>query len=121
MHEMSIAEGIIDIVERTAQQHQVAQVKEVRISVGELSGVDIESLQFAWSSVTRGGVAQGATLVIERPPGQAWCMDCSVTVPLKQYGQACPKCQGYHLTPTGGTEMRVIDIVPADDPTSEAT
>ena len=114
MHELSIAEGVIEIVQRTAQPNHVNRVKSVRIAVGELAGVDIVSLRFAWHSVTQNGCAQGAELVIDRPPGKAWCMDCSLEVPLKRYGEACPHCGGYHLTATGGTELKVIDIV-ADD------
>ncbi len=115
MHEMSIAEGIMEVVERTARNHEVSRVKSVTIEVGELAGVDIPSLEFAWSSVTAAGPAAGAKLIIERPAGTAWCMDCSETVALHKYGDACPKCGGYLLTPTGGTEMRVLSIIPADD------
>lgn len=111
MHELSIAEGIIEVVERTAQQNGVARVKKVRIAVGELAGVDIPSLRFAWDSVTKMGVAQGAELEIERPLGQAWCMDCSVAVPLKKFGDPCPHCGGFHLTPTGGRDMRVLELI----------
>ena len=53
MHELSIAEGIIEIVERTAKSNNVNRVKSVRIAVGELAGVDIDCLRFAWQSVTR--------------------------------------------------------------------
>lgn len=115
MHEMSIAEGIIDIVETTARNNDVSRVKAVRISVGKLAGVDIPSLEFAWTSVTRGGPAEGARLDIERPDGQAWCLDCAKTIPLEKFGDPCPTCGGYHLTATGGTDMRVVDIVPDDD------
>lgn len=122
MHEMSIAEGIIEVVERTARANQVNRVKSVTIEVGELAGVDIPSLEFAWKSVTLQGPAEGATLKIERPAGVAWCMDCSQSVPFHKYGDACPLCGGYHLTPTGGTEMRVVSFVPVDDePADEAT
>lgn len=114
MHEMSIAEGIIEILERTAGRSGVTRVKEVRIEVGELAGVDISSLEFAWVSVTRGGPAEGSRLVIERPRGEAWCLDCAKTVPLAKYGDPCPVCGGFHLAATGGTEMRVIDFVPED-------
>lgn len=114
MHELSIAEGIIDIVEQTARTNNVRHVKSVRIAVGELAGVDIESLRFAWQSVTRGGCAKNASLIIDRPAGMAWCMDCAKEVPLKRYGDACPHCGRYHLTATSGTELRVIDII-ADD------
>ena len=31
--------------------------------------------------------------------------------PLKHYGDPCPKCGGYKLAATGGTDMRVVDIV----------
>lgn len=76
MHELSIAEGIIEIVERTANANQVQHVKTVRVSIGELAGVDIPSLEFAWQSVRKGGVAQNAELEIERPNGEAWCLQC---------------------------------------------
>ena len=45
MHELSIAEGIIEIVERTAAANNVGRVKKVRVAIGELAGVDIPSLE----------------------------------------------------------------------------
>ncbi|MDO5530918.1 hydrogenase maturation nickel metallochaperone HypA [Sutterella sp.] len=115
MHELSLAEGILEIVERTARANDVKRVRTVRIAVGELAGVDIPSLEFAWESVRKGGVAATAPLAIERPAGEAWCMTCEATVPLKQYGDACPKCGGFRLMATGGTEMRVLEIIEATD------
>lgn len=111
MHELSIAEGIIEVVERTARQNNVTSVKKVRVAIGRLAGVDIPSLRFAWESVTKMGVARAAELEIDQPEGQAWCMDCSKTVPLNNFGEPCPHCGGFHLTPTGGKEMRVIDLI----------
>ncbi len=115
MHEMSIAEGIIEVVERTAKAHHIKRLKRVTIQVGELAGVDIPSLEFAWKSVAAGGAAADAELNIERPQGTAWCMDCCKTVALHKYGDACPECGGYLLTPNGGNEMRVVSIVPNDE------
>ena len=51
MHELSIAEGIIEVVERTARQNEVTRVKKVRVAIGELAGVDIPSLRFAWARI----------------------------------------------------------------------
>mgnify|MGYP000482461702 CR=1 FL=1 len=113
MHEMSIAEGIIEIVERTAGRSGVTRVKEVRIEVGELARGRHPVLEFAWVSVTRGGPAE-AQLVIERPRERPGGLDCAKTVPLAKYGDPCPVCGGVHLAATGGTEMRVIDFVPED-------
>ena len=90
MHELSIAEGIIEIVERTANANHVRHVKTVRVSIGELAGVDIPSLEFAWQSVRKGGVAQNAELEIERPNGEAWCLQCQKTFRIHRYGDPCP-------------------------------
>ena len=111
MHELSIAEGIIEIVERTAAANDVRSVRAVRVAIGELAGVDIPSLEFAWESVRKGGVAENAVLEIERPKGEAWCLDCCRTVPMARYGDPCPICGGYRLTATGGTERRVIEFI----------
>ena len=97
MHELSIAEGIIEIVERTANANHVRHVKTVRVSIGELAGVDIPSLEFAWQSVRKGGVAQNAELEIERPNGEAWCLQCQKNIPLHRYGDPCPDCGGSRL------------------------
>ena len=69
-------------------------MKTVRVSIGELAGVDIPSLEFAWQSVRKGGVAQNAELEIERPNGEAWCLQCQKTIPLHRYGDPCPDCGG---------------------------
>ena len=114
MHELSIAEGIAEVVERTAEKNAIDAISSVRVSIGELAGVDTDALLFAWQSVASAGLLKGASLQIERTAGEAWCTDCEKTVPLKAYGDACPACGGYHLIATAGTEMRVIDFVPKE-------
>ncbi len=113
MHEVSIAEGIAEVVEKTAAKNAIKAISSVRVAIGELAGVDCEALLFAWASVSETDLLRGAKLEIERIEGIAWCTDCEKNVPLKRYGNACPLCGGYHLLATAGTEMRVIDFVPA--------
>ena len=114
MHELSIAEGIIDVVTKTARTNSLNKIKTVRVAIGELAGVEIEALRFAWITARLDSVADSAELIIERPKGEAWCMDCAKTVPLPRYGEPCPFCGGYHLTATGGTELKVLEIVGED-------
>ena len=64
MHEVSLAEGVIDVVERAAEGAHATAVSEVRVAVGELSNVEIEALAFAFESVKKGTVANNAKLVI---------------------------------------------------------
>ena len=110
MHEVSLAEGIIEIVERTARNAGAKSVSEVTVAVGELSNVEIPALEFAFESVKKGTLADAARLVIERPRGMAWCMNCGREVELARFGNPCPICGGFQLTPTQGRDMRVVDI-----------
>ncbi len=116
MHEVSIAEGIVSAVEQSVPEG--TPVLSVRVAVGELAGVDVEALLFAWESVRKGTAMQRAALVIERPPGKAWCMQCAKDVPLHRHGDACPFCGGYQLLPTQGHELQVLDVEIPDDSSS---
>ena len=121
MHEVSLAEGVIDVVERAAEGAHATAVSEVRVAVGELSNVEIEALAFAFESVKKGTVANNAKLVINRPEGRAWFMTCQKDVPYHRFGDACPICGGYQVVVSGGRDMRVVDIkasTPEDSDTS---
>jgi hydrogenase nickel incorporation protein HypA/HybF len=110
MHEMSLAESVLQIVADTARRHHASRVRAVRLAIGKLSHVDPEALAFAFEVVTRRSVADGARLEIDATDGAAWCMQCCDAVALDRLGDACPRCGGYQLQVTGGDEMRVRDI-----------
>lgn len=111
MHEVSIAEGILSVVEDAAERNNCSKVKKVVVAVGELAGVDVDALFFAWQSVRRDSICSEAELVVQRPAGQAWCMNCAKNVPISKFGDACPDCGGYQLMPTQGTELKVLEII----------
>jgi hydrogenase nickel incorporation protein HypA/HybF len=111
MHEMSLAEGILQIVEDTAAKQGFRRVTEVRLEIGALSGVEVEALNFCLDVVFKDSVAEGARLVLERLPGQGWCLTCSQAVEISALYDACPNCGGYQVQATGGTEMRVKDLL----------
>lgn len=110
MHEMSIAEGILQIVEETARTQGIKRVRSVRLEIGQLSSVEVEALRFCFDAVVRETVAQDARLEIDAVPGEGWCMQCAQTVPLAALYEACPRCGSHQVQPTAGTEMRVKDM-----------
>jgi hydrogenase nickel incorporation protein HypA/HybF len=110
MHEMSLCEGILQIVEDTARANGAARVTMVRLEVGRFSGAEIGALRFCFDAVTRGTLAEGAALEIDEAPGTALCFDCGETVELVERLDPCPRCGGGRLMPQGGDEMRVKDM-----------
>lgn len=110
MHEMSLAEGVLQVIEEAARKDQFQQVSTVWLEIGQLSGVEPQAMAFCFDAVTRGSVADGARLEILTLPGQAWCMACAKTVPMTEVFGECPDCGGFQLQVTGGTEMRIKEL-----------
>ena len=110
MHEMSLAEGVLQLIEDAARQQEFAKVTTVWLEIGQLAGVEVEAMSFCFDAVTRGSIADGARLEIISAPGSGWCMQCSMTVPLSEVFGACPQCGKHQVQITGGTEMRVKEL-----------
>jgi hydrogenase nickel incorporation protein HypA/HybF len=110
MHEMALAESIVQIVEDTARSSAARAVRAVWLELGALSHVEHEALRFSFDVVVRGTVAEGARLEVVTTPGRAWCMPCGETVDLARLGDACPRCGSHQLQVTQGEEMRVREI-----------
>ncbi|GAB4170974.1 MAG: hydrogenase maturation nickel metallochaperone HypA [Rhodocyclaceae bacterium] len=110
MHEMSLAQGVLDIIEEQAAKERFSRCRAVCLEIGVLSGVEVEAMRFCFDAVTRGSLAEGAALEIVATPGSAWCMQCAASVTIAERYGACPRCGGWQLQVNGGTQMRVRDL-----------
>lgn len=110
MHEMSLAEGVLQLIEDAARKDKFSKVTTVWLEIGQLSGVEPEAMAFCFDAVTRDSLAQGARLEIIALAGAGWCMACAQTVAMTEVFGECPQCGGYQLQVTGGTEMRVKEL-----------
>ena len=107
MHELSIAMGIIDIARQEADKAGVGHFDGIELVIGELSGVEMASFDFAWQQAIKGTVLEGACLEIDRPPGKAMCLDCGSHFALARIYDLCPQCQSYFKEIVSGKELRV--------------
>jgi hydrogenase nickel incorporation protein HypA/HybF len=110
MHEMSLVEGMREILEDQARAHSVDRITRVRVEIGRFAGVEKPALEFAWDVVMRGSKAEGAELIMLDLPGRAMCFDCAHEVEIDDRLSPCPDCGGGKLMPTGGDEMRIKDL-----------
>jgi hydrogenase nickel incorporation protein HypA/HybF len=110
MHEMSICEGILQVLEQQAGPQGYRRVKTVWLEIGGLAGVEVDALRFGFDVVMKGSLAENARLEIIDIPAEAWCMQCSKAVPVKQRFDACPYCQGHQLQVTGGEQLRIKEL-----------
>ncbi len=110
MHEMSLCEGIVQVLEDQAEAQHYTRVKQVWLEIGALAGVEIEAMRFSFDVVTRGTLAEHAQLHIIETPGQGWCLPCAKTISISQRHDPCPDCGSYQIQVTGGDEMRIKEL-----------
>lgn len=110
MHEMSIAEGVLQLIEEAAQREGFQTVRTIWIEIGQLSGVEPEALAFCFDAVTRDSIAAGAALEIVHVPGTGQCFECGRETELQAVYDACRHCGAVPVQVTGGTEMRVKEL-----------
>jgi hydrogenase nickel incorporation protein HypA/HybF len=115
LHELSLAEGILHIVESAALREHFRRVATLQLEAAAFAGVDVHALRFALEAIAPGAVLEGAALQILQPEARAFCFDCAEQMSISARGDPCPRCGGYSLRPTAGTELRVLRLTVHDE------
>lgn len=110
MHEVSLCESVIEIVEQYAVAERCRRVKKVWLEVGTLAAVEPDAMHFSFDAVSKGTVAEGAELSLIKVLPEVWCAACEAEVTIDQRFDACPKCGGYQLHISGGDSLRVKEL-----------
>jgi hydrogenase nickel incorporation protein HypA/HybF len=110
MHEVSIAQSIVSVVEKSIPENSAKKVTSVYLSIGRLSGIEVEALKFAFSFVKENTILDNADLTITVVNGTAICNDCGNNFELSEYASPCPKCGSFSLKIIKGKEMNVTHV-----------
>ncbi len=117
MHELSLAQAVVEIAEAEAKKHSAPAVATVKLRLGEFTGVVREALEFGFEFARRGTVAEGAHLVVESVPLRTRCPQCkTVGRSIEDFCLICPTCGGA-VEIISGREMEVeyVELVEASD------
>lgn len=106
MHELSIAQSVVEAVTERAAGRQVVSV---RLTVGRLSGVAPDALRFSFDLVIEGTAAEGAALEIEEPQGRAHCRTCACDIVLTDLILLC-ECGSADVEVVAGHELLISSI-----------
>ena len=110
MHEVSIAQEIIDIVRNYLPDDKDTSVKSVKVAIGEFSSIHAESLKFGYKVLTKDTNLQNSFLNIENIPLTVKCHECGAESILGEPLFFCPDCSGSKVEIISGTEMKVVEI-----------
>ena len=120
MHELSLAQALLDLAVKHAQGHPI---QALRVRVGALSGVVTDSLEFCFDFSSKGTLAEGARLIFEAVPVPLRCRACGAATSTDRYGdrpayeavslaleEGCPICGGKELDIVGGSDFQLVEI-----------
>jgi hydrogenase nickel incorporation protein HypA/HybF len=110
MHELSIVLNIIELVAMEAKKSGVERVTEVRLEIGQLSGVEYDSLEFALKNLAPGSIIESAEIIIDKPVGTARCVKCDYEFAIENFIGSCNLCSSFDLEIIKGRELRVKSI-----------
>ena len=117
MHELSIIQHIIDIAtEELCCRGKGQKVEAIDLEIGELAGVEIESLEFLWEAAVSDTALDCAVCHIHRIPGEGKCSDCQTIFPLARIFDPCPHCGSHWINISNGEELRIQSITLVDPP-----
>lgn len=111
MHELSIAQSIVQLAEQNARQHQSEEIEELELEIGSLAGIEITSLDFALQCAVKDTMLANARIIRHDIQAEGRCGDCSKTFPVETLFSPCPACGSYCVNLLKGKELRIKSIV----------
>jgi hydrogenase nickel incorporation protein HypA/HybF len=109
MHELSLCQNLVDILQQQALAHDARRVTGVWLELGSHACVEESALRFSFEIACQGTRAEGCLLHITVRPSSAWCWGCNQSVELTPQSE-CPHCHCSSLQREINNEMLVKSI-----------
>jgi hydrogenase nickel incorporation protein HypA/HybF len=113
LHELAIAESVVQIADRHAAGRRVTKVY---LKVGHLRQVVPSALAFSFELVAQGTPVEGAELALEEVPVRGKCRACGMESRLEGFPLQCRTCGGFDLQILEGEELYVESLEMEEQP-----
>jgi hydrogenase nickel incorporation protein HypA/HybF len=110
MHEVSITQSLLEIALEQAKTHQAKRIKAIRIKAGEFSGVNQATLKFAFKNLSKGTIAENASLQIISPSLLGQCQKCKDIFKIKKDRFKFAKCNSSEIDIISGQDLYIQDM-----------
>lgn len=111
MHELTIAREILRIVETCVEPASLQRVTSINLTLGTLTGVQVDCLEFALKALTDGTPMEGVSFRIEHVEPLFRCKECAEEFQSERwFDSACPKCGSFRCDLLKGNELSVASV-----------
>jgi hydrogenase nickel incorporation protein HypA/HybF len=115
MHELALANSVLEAVQAEAAKRPGARLRQVGLRVGELAGVDPEALQFAFTVLVQGTDLEPLAIEIQTCPRRQRCPQCGQEFVVIASSLVCPRCGQARTKLCGGDELDLV-YLEVDEP-----
>ena len=105
MHEYSLVRSLLEQVDALRRERDAESVVEVRISIGQFSGVEPDLFHLAFDALVEGSPMQGAQLQLEQVELAANCDTCGRDFIVEHFHFECPACRSSSVTVVRGEDL----------------
>jgi len=110
MHEMSIVESLLSIIEDEMVKNNASKLRSVRVQIGEMSGIVPEALRTCFEILTSKNDMKDAVLKMDIAPLIGYCGKCRTEFNIINYRFSCPDCDNSEIEVISGREMNIVEM-----------
>ncbi|WP_448583827.1 hydrogenase maturation nickel metallochaperone HypA [Thermocrinis sp.] len=110
MHEFSIVQSLLGLVEKVCKEHRAKSVSKIVVSVGVLSGVDPHLLKIAFDTFKENTIAHSAELILQIEKLTLRCSECGSVSEKEELNVLCPKCGSFNTTIESGQDLLLKSV-----------
>jgi len=110
MHEFSITQSILSIALEQAKAAEANKITKISLTIGGLTGIVDEFVQFYFDFLSKDTIAAGASLSFDSPPIRVRCRNCDTVSTPEGHNWSCPNCQEQKIDIISGRECLVNSI-----------
>lgn len=110
MHELSLAQGVVQLLQEQANQQGFQKVTQVWLEIGSFACVEESALRFGLEAASLHSVAEGAVFHFRFMPANGWCFSCSQSFITTQHASPCPHCGSWEIQVENSKELRVTEV-----------
>lgn len=105
MHEFSVVQSLLDLIEENVRLYNGKKVSKVVVKIGKMSGIEPHLLELAFNTFKEGTVAEGCEFVMEIQDIICKCKSCDDTFKVENYEFICPYCNSIDIDVVDGIDM----------------
>ncbi len=110
MHELAVAQALVEQVEGVIRQHGAAQASLIRVRIGPLAGVVPELLASAFPLAAAGSRMEHAELDLVAAPITVRCRTCGLDTEAAMNRLVCGACGDWHTQIISGDELLLESV-----------